>query len=75
MAAKRDDCLITTMTNQLLAGVTAGVAAEERGRNAQHQTDGQELLSFQLLPRKLFEPTKMTPRDNGAEAKRYVSST
>jgi hypothetical protein len=63
MAAKRDDRLITTTTSQLLTGVTAVAATEESKWNAQHQ----ELLSFQMLPMKLVEPTKRTPRDEGAE--------
>jgi hypothetical protein len=63
MVAKRDDHLITTTTSQLRAGVTAAAAIEESEWNAQHQ----ELLSFQMLPMKLVEATKRTPRDEGAE--------
>jgi hypothetical protein len=67
MAAKQDDCLNTMSTSQLLAEVTAAApAAEESNWNAQHQTNKQELLSFQLLPRELVEPRKMTPHDKEA---------
>jgi hypothetical protein len=53
--------------SHLLADVAAAVATEKSDRNAQHQTNKQELLSFQLLPKKLVEPTKMTPRDKGED--------
>jgi hypothetical protein len=67
LVAKRDDGLTTMTTSQLLADITAAVAAEESDWNAQNQTNQQELLSIQLLPSKLVEPSKTTTHDKKQE--------